>query len=263
MRERDSLSRELSELNKAKLRDPYVLAAKSQLPYEHRTLSKIYQNYSPEKRKKISDETDEQFRRVTGFEGKLVTTKPEHKQLIWTWLRIRDVIMQLKYGEKSDYKKAFRIENQTYKIGPFEVRHDWQSLATIMTTVELQIKSATIVNTKLPYEAARSVQLEEAMSDFRTKVQEEFSSPSIALYSSSDDFIKGVFLLRFIDYEMIISDVKRDKVTKQFKPLLDFTKQGKFNLQWDFKEDKKNKFPEWEMSDANAMLLTEINLRPV
>lgn len=80
--------------------DPYELAAKTQYPYQHGQLSKIYQNYAPEKRKKINEDTNEQFRRVTGFTGKLDPKNPDHKELIWKWFRIRDVVMELKYGAR-------------------------------------------------------------------------------------------------------------------------------------------------------------------
>jgi hypothetical protein len=78
------------------------------------------------------------------------------------------------------------------------------------------------------------------------------------IYTTSDDFLEAVFVLKFSNYGMVISDIHGDKVTKQYKPLFDFKKQSKLNLLWDFKDNKVCNFLGWKMSNANQGLMTRI-----
>jgi hypothetical protein len=260
----------LHETGDSGLVDPYELAAKTPFPYEDGELSKIYQSYPPEKRKKVNEDTNEQFRRVTGFTGKLDPSKSEHKEWIWKWFRIRDVVMQLKYGEKGTTSKAFKIEEQTFRIGPSDVRHDWENIARITTSVEFEVTSATIINTVLPYEAARNISREEALSEFGNKVKEAFSSPLIESFDLSQDlgpphgYVSGHgYRLRFRHHAFMLSGATRAS-TDRFQPMLDLSKPSKVNFLWVLRpEADPFHFEEWEMSEKKGTIRVQMIVMPV
>ena len=267
--ERYALSRELSESITGEPNDPYELATSTPFPYEHGKLSKIFKNYTQEKQRKISKETDEQFKRVTGFKGKLDSSNKEHEKLIWKWLRIRDVIMQLNYGAKGDVRKAYKIEGKKFNVDPLLVKNEWTNIVKITTSVEVEIVSGTIINTILPYEAARNIPKDKAMYDFSIKVKEEFSSPvfepfDLMIVYNSDYGTKKEnshgYRLRFKHFWFIASGSVRNQAN--YQPMLDLTKQSKLNFLWPLKSGREYNFPEWSISETNGSIRAQMSIEP-
>jgi hypothetical protein len=243
--------------------DPYDLVAKSSFPYEPGRLSTIYKNSPDEMRKKINEETDTEFRRLTNFMGQLDPKNPDHKDLILKWFRMRDVLMELKYGEKGERDKEFMIEGKRFNVGPSEVQHEWKNLARINASVELEISSATIVNKSLPYEAARAVADDRAVSEFTRRVKEGFSSQSIELLNLSDPGIMRIFILNLKGFAIPVWTTTTEPLTQEVRPLLDYTKESKFNFLRILKPDRVYSLPEWNMSKTNGVLRIQMYVEPI
>ena len=94
MRERDVLSTEINNLNYP---DPFLDASRIQDPYQPGRYSDCYMKLDPGCRKKIAQEVDKQFRRVTGFVDTLPSISnvrnEKKRHMIRTWLRFCDIIL--------------------------------------------------------------------------------------------------------------------------------------------------------------------------
>jgi hypothetical protein len=167
--------------------DPYDLVAMSSLPYEPGKLSMIYKNSPPEKRKEINEETDTEFRRLTNFMGQLDPKNPDHKDLILKWFRMRDVLMELKYGEKGEHMHTIKIEGETIKIGPYLHNENWSKTIgplgapsswklNLQVSIEgtFNISGGKIRHATLPYESARSIPFDKALSSFKAQLTTAF-----------------------------------------------------------------------------------------
>ncbi|HET7642440.1 MAG TPA: hypothetical protein VFK40_02940 [Nitrososphaeraceae archaeon] len=105
MWERDTLSREISDLNTVSYDNRFDAVSRIKGEYIPTKYSKCYQRLDPQIRKQIAEETDKEFRRITNFHDKLPSSislakNDRERNLIRTWLRIRDIVVEDKGIEK-------------------------------------------------------------------------------------------------------------------------------------------------------------------
>ena len=99
MRERDTLSRELNDLNKPyffKRPDLVSIVSEFDGKYKNSVIMDCYSKLNFEIRKKLNIEVDEEFRKLTGFIGKLppvAKANADEKILINTWFRIMNMFI--------------------------------------------------------------------------------------------------------------------------------------------------------------------------
>ncbi len=99
MWERDTLSREISDLNTVSYDNRFDVVSRIKGEFTPTKYSKCYQSLEPEVRKQIAEEADMEFRRITNFHDKLPSSislakNDTERNLIRTWLRIRDVVVE-------------------------------------------------------------------------------------------------------------------------------------------------------------------------